>query len=134
MKRFRRRILDASNGPTTFIAPTAKIVGHISGQGPYIFCGTVEGDCEIDGPLTLAEGSHWIGTLKATDVVVAGTVDGDVIATQRVEIASTARVNGSLSGHSIAVAEGAVIEGDIRVATGTDPVRFQEKRQPEDAD
>lgn len=131
MNRFKRRIRDAADGPTTFIAAEAKITGTISGKGPYIFCGTVEGDCDIDGTLTLAAGGRWIGTLKGTDVVVAGTVDGDVIATQRVEIASTAHVNGSLSGHSIAVAEGAVIEGDIRVSSGRDPVTFQEKRQPE---
>lgn len=133
MNRFKRRIRDASGGPTTFIAPTTKIVGTISGAGPYIFCGTVEGDCDIDGTLTLAEGGQWTGTLKGTDVVVAGTVDGDVIAAQRVEIASTAHVNGSISGHSIAVAEGAVIEGDIRVTSGKEPLTFKEKRGPETA-
>lgn len=132
MTPFKRRIRDNSAGPTTFIAPTTKIVGHIGGQGPYIFCGTVEGDCDIDGTLTLAEGGRWIGTLRGTDVVVAGTVDGDVVARQRVEIAATARINGSLSGHSIAVAEGAVIEGDIKVASGKEPVTFQEKRRAEE--
>jgi hypothetical protein len=35
-----------------------------------------------------------------------------------------------LSGNSIAVAEGAVIEGEIRVMSGDAPVKFQEKRQP----
>ena len=51
-----------------------------------------------------------------------------VVAGQRVEIAGTARVTGSLSGHSIAVAEGAIIEGEIRVMSGDTPVKFQEKR------
>lgn len=133
MNRFRRRIRDGSSGPTTFIAPGTKIVGSLSGPGPYIVCGTVDGDCDIDGALTLADGGHWIGTLKGTDVVVAGTVDGDVVARQRVEIAATARINGSLSGHSIAVAEGAVIEGDIKVASGREPTTFQEKRRAEDS-
>jgi cytoskeletal protein CcmA (bactofilin family) len=78
--------------------------------------------------LTLAAGGRWKGTLKASDIVVAGTVEGDVIAAQRVEILGTARVTGSLSGNSIAVAEGAVIEGEIRVTSGAAPVTFQEKR------
>ncbi len=51
-----------------------------------------------------------------------------MVARQRVEIAGTARVTGSLSGNSIAVAEGAVIEGEIRVTSGAQPVTFQEKR------
>ena len=126
---FKRRIRDSSAGPTTFIAPSTKIVGMISGQGSYVFCGSVEGDCDIDGPLTLAAGGHWKGVLKATDVIVAGTVEGDVVARQRVEIAGTARVSGSLSGNSIAVAEGAVIEGEIKVTNGQPPVTFEEKRQ-----
>ncbi len=127
--KFRRRIQDSSAGPTTYVAPSTKIVGTISGQGSYVFCGTVEGDCDIDGPLTLAEGGRWKGVLKATDIVVAGTVEGDVIARQRVEIAGTARVSGSLAGNSIAVAEGAVIEGEIKVTTGDPPSKFQEKRE-----
>lgn len=127
---FKRRIQDSSAGPTTYIAPSTKIVGTITGQGPYVFCGTVEGNCDINGPLTLAEGGSWKGTLKASDIVVAGTVEGDVVARERVEISGTARVTGSLSGNSIAVAEGAVIEGEIKVTSGTPPVKFQEKRQP----
>jgi cytoskeletal protein CcmA (bactofilin family) len=127
---FKRRIRDSSGGPTTYIAPSTKIVGTISGQGSYVFCGTVEGDCDIDGPLTLAESGHWKGVLKATDIIVAGAVEGDVVARQRVEISGTARVSGSLSGNSIAVAEGAVIEGEIKVTSGEPPVKFQEKRQP----
>ena len=126
---FKRRIRDVPTGPTTFIAPSTTIVGTVGGQGPYVFCGTVEGDCDINGPVTLAEGGRWRGTLKATDVIIAGIVEGDVVARKRVEIAGTARVTGSLSGNSIAVAEGAVIEGEIKVTTGGEPVTYQEKRQ-----
>jgi cytoskeletal protein CcmA (bactofilin family) len=38
-------------------------------------------------------------------------------------------VSGRLSGNSIAVAEGAVIEGEIKVTSGAAPVKFEEKRQ-----
>jgi cytoskeletal protein CcmA (bactofilin family) len=129
MLKLKRRIQDSTNGPTTYVAASTKIVGSISGKGAYVFCGTVEGDCDIDGPLTLAEGGRWKGILKATDIVVAGVVEGDVAAKQRVEILGSARVTGSLSGHSIAVAEGAIIEGEIKVMSGTAPTTFQEKRQ-----
>jgi cytoskeletal protein CcmA (bactofilin family) len=125
---FKRRIQDAS-GPTTYVAASTKIVGTVTGKGAYVFCGTVEGDCDIDGPVTLAAGGSWNGILKATDIVVAGVVEGDVVAKQRVEILGTARITGSLSGHSIAVAEGAIIAGEIKVTSGAAPTTFQEKRQ-----
>lgn len=128
MLNFKRRIQDTA-GPTTYIAATTTIVGTLTGKGAYVFCGAVEGDCDIDGPLTLAAGGRWKGILKATDIVVAGIVEGDVVAKQRVEILGTARITGSLAGNSIAVAEGAIIEGEIKVTSGAEPTTFQEKRQ-----
>jgi len=132
MNPFKRRIQDSTDGPTTYIAPATKIVGTVTGKGVYVFCGTVEGDCDIDGRLTLAEGGHWKGTLRARDVVVAGTVEGDVLAQHRVEISGTAKVTGSLAGNSIAVAEGAVIEGEIKVNSGEKAKNFQEKREAQE--
>ena len=129
MPIFKRRIQDTTNGPTTYVAASTTIVGTIAGKGAYVFCGTIDGDCDIDGPLTLAAGGRWKGVLRATDIVVAGVVEGDVVARQRVEILGTARVTGSLSGNSIAVAEGAIIEGEIKVTSGATPTVFDEKRQ-----
>jgi cytoskeletal protein CcmA (bactofilin family) len=128
MLKLKRRIQDSTNGPTTYVAASTTIVGTVTGKGAYVFCGSVEGDCDIDGPLTLAAGGRWKGTLKATDIVVAGVVEGDVIAKQRVEILGTARITGSLAGNSIAVAEGAIIAGEIKVTSGVAPTTFQEKR------
>jgi cytoskeletal protein CcmA (bactofilin family) len=129
MSPFKRRLRDGTDGPTTYISPSTKIVGTITGDGPYVFCGTIEGDCDINGLMTLAESGRWKGTLRATDVVVSGVVEGDVVARERVEISGTARVSGSLAGHSIAVAEGAVIEGEIKVMSGGASSTFEEKRR-----
>ncbi len=128
MLRRKRRIMDSVPGPTTYITPATRITGHITGAGPYLFAGTVEGDCEIDGPATLAAGGTWKGTMRATDLIIAGAVDGDVVARDRVEVSGTARITGSLSGNSIAVAEGAVIDGEIKVTSDTPPQQFEEKR------
>lgn len=126
---FKRRIRDAASGPATFVTPPTTIVGTITGAGAFVFCGTVEGDCEIDGTVTLARGAQWRGTLAATDVIVAGMVEGDIRARQRVEVVGTARVTGRIVGHSIAIAEGAVIDGEIQVASGEGPLKFHEKRE-----
>lgn len=124
----KRRILDQNQGPTTFIGADTEITGAIKGKGPYIFCGTVEGDCSIEGPVTLAAGGIWRGTMRGEDLIIAGEVEGDVIAAQRVEVSGTAKIAGSLSGHSIAVAEGAIIEGEIKVTSGEPPVHFEDRR------
>jgi len=129
MSIFKRRIHDSTSGPPTFVAPSVRFVGTIAGQGSFVCCGTIEGDCDIDGSLTLALGGRWKGTIKANDIIVGGSVEGNVVARQRIEIGNSARVTGSLSAKSIAVAEGAIIEADIKVTSGEAPVKFQEKRQ-----
>lgn len=126
---FKRRIGDSRAGPMTYVSPATRIVGTIGGQGAYFFSGTVEGDCDIDGSVTLAEGARWKGSMKANDIVIAGSVEGDVIGREKIEVSATARVSGSLLGKSIAVAEGAIIQGEIKVTSGEAPVKFQEKRQ-----
>ncbi|NNC63807.1 MAG: polymer-forming cytoskeletal protein [Gammaproteobacteria bacterium] len=130
---FKRRILDSADGAATFIAPTTKITGTLAGKGSYVFCGEMDGNCDIDGPVTLAAGARWKGTLRASDVIVAGRIDGDVIANHRIEVSETAHIAGSLAGRSIAVAEGAVIEGDIKVTNGSAPQGFKEKRETSEA-
>lgn len=129
MLNFKRRARDTTRGPMTYIAPATRIVGTIAGQGAYFFSGTVEGDCDVVGSLTLAEGGQWKGSIKADDIVVGGIVEGDVVGREKIEVAATARVTGSVSGKSIAVAEGAIIQGDIKVTSGKAPVKFQEKRK-----
>jgi cytoskeletal protein CcmA (bactofilin family) len=46
------------------------------------------------------------------------------------EIRATARLRGALSARSIAVARGAVIEGEMAVTSGQPVVHYEEKRKP----
>ncbi|MEE8157612.1 MAG: polymer-forming cytoskeletal protein [Gammaproteobacteria bacterium] len=129
MARKFRRMLDSSSDPTTFIGEGTRIEGTISGKGNCVVCGEVIGDCDIDGPVTISVTGHWHGTIKASDTIIAGAIDGDVRAEGHLEVASTARINGNVSGAAIAVARGAIIDGRIKVTGDKDDVMsFEEKR------
>jgi cytoskeletal protein CcmA (bactofilin family) len=78
--------------------------------------------------VTLAKKGVWSGTIRADNVIVAGRVKGDIIATGHVEITDTARITGTVSGEAIAVAEGAVVEGVMKTTGRSDPTEFVEKR------
>ena len=127
-----RRLRDAANGPGTLISEGCKINGAISGSGHFMINGSVEGECNIDGSVTLAKNGYWKGTINADSVIVAGTIEGDVIARGRVEISDTANINGTVSGEAIAVAEGAVVQGVMKTTGQADPHAFVEKRQAEE--
>lgn len=123
-----RRIRDRAGGPVTLINQGCRITGLISGTGNYQLSGTVDGDCDLEGTITIHSEGHFAGTVKARHVVVAGQVDGDIVAEGHVEIAASARISGTVTGGAIAVAEGAVVEGVMRTTNHGEPVEFTEKR------
>ena len=96
--------------------------------------GKVNGECDVNGMVTLARGGFWTGVIKAESVIVAGTIDGDIIAAGQVEIADTARISGTVTGEAIAVAEGAVVEGVMQTTGRSKPHEFTEKRRPKGND
>lgn len=126
-----RRLRDKSGGPATLVSAGCKITGQISGDGDFHLSGEIDGDCDLEGTVTLAESGHWRGVIRAGNVIVAGTVDGDIIGLGRIEITSTARIAGTVSGEAIAVAEGAVVEGVMKTTGPAQPLEFVEKRSSE---
>jgi cytoskeletal protein CcmA (bactofilin family) len=126
-----RRLRDRSGGPPTLINEGCKITGLLSGTGDFQISGEVDGDCDLDGTVTLTKSGYWSGTIKAGHVVVAGHVEGDIIADGRVEITSTAKITGTVAGEAIAVAEGAIVEGIMKTTGRSDPTEFVEKRESE---
>jgi cytoskeletal protein CcmA (bactofilin family) len=81
--------------------------------------------------VTLARSGYCKGLLKADSVIVAGTVEGDIVASGQVEINDTAKITGTVSGEAIAVAEGAVVEGVMKTTGRSEPKGFVEKRKEE---
>ncbi len=129
-----RRLMDNAKDSTTFIGEGTRFTGEIKGEGHFVVCGYVDGDCVVDGSLTVAVDGQWKGTINASNIVIAGEVDGDVNARGQVEVAATAKVSGKLTGTSIAVAEGAIIDGSINVTGPSEILSFSEKRTAGDTD
>ena len=126
-----RRLRDRSSGAATLINEGCKISGVISGNGDFMVSGEVDGDCDVQGTVTLANNGLWRGTVKADVVIVSGHVEGDIIAAGNVEITASAKITGTVTGEAIAVAEGAVVEGVMQTTGQADPQEFVEKRNPD---
>jgi len=127
-----RRLQDAARGPGTLISAGCRIEGLLTGAGHFMINGEVEGECDIDGTVTIAKGGYCKGLIKANSVIVAGQVDGDIVANGQVEISNTAKISGTVSGEAIAVAEGAIVEGVMQTTGRKEPQEFVEKRQDDD--
>jgi cytoskeletal protein CcmA (bactofilin family) len=128
----RRRLLDDVAGSPTFLGERSRFVGDITSAGAFVLCGHIKGDGNIEGTLNLAVSGHWEGRVRTRQAVIAGHVTGDLIVDEKLEIGQTAVIRGSVSARMIAIARGAVVDGDITVTSGTPIVRFEERRKAED--
>lgn len=87
--------------------------GELGGQGGIRIEGAYEGDIAVLGLVVVGEQGRLVcRSLRATTVVVAGSVRGDIVA-QRVEIARTGRVWGDVVTESFSTEEGAFLRGQI---------------------
>jgi cytoskeletal protein CcmA (bactofilin family) len=87
--------------------------GELGGQGGVRIEGALEGDIALLGLVVIGEQGRLVcRSLRATTVVVAGSVRGD-IAAQRVEITRTGRVWGDVVTESFSTEEGAFLRGQI---------------------
>ncbi len=125
----RRRVLDAVSGSPTFVGEGTRFVGNVSATGPFVLCGHLKGDGEIDGALNLAVSGHWEGRVHAVQAVIAGHVTGHLSIEEKLEIGQTAVIRGSVTARTVAIAKGAIVDGDISVTSGTPIIRFEEKRK-----
>lgn len=123
-----RRLRDRPSGAATLVNDGCKINGEIGGHGDFLISGEVDGNCDVEGTVTISTNGFWKGSIQANNVIVAGRVEGDIAARGRVEITDTAKIAGTVSGDAIAVAEGAVVEGVMKTTSQAEPIKFVEKR------
>lgn len=128
----RRRFRDRASGAPTLINEGCKISGVITGKGDYQVSGEIDGDCEVDGTVSLTRTGYWNGTINANHVIISGHVEGDIVAAGNVEVSNSARIMGTVTGEAIAVAEGAVVEGQMKTTGKAEPIGFTEKRGSRD--
>jgi cytoskeletal protein CcmA (bactofilin family) len=125
----RRRATDRATSSPTFIGAGTTLTGNLACEGDLIIGGNVIGDSTVRGAFTLSEGARWEGRLSVKNAVIAGEWHGEIIATEKLEIRKSARIRGAVTARSIAVAKGAVIEGEMAVTSGAPIVHYDEKRK-----
>lgn len=79
--------------------------------------GRFEGALEAKGNLSIGEKAQIKATIKGESITVRGTVIGDILATNRVELLATARVTGKVSSPRLTMQDGAVLHGALEMST-----------------
>jgi cytoskeletal protein CcmA (bactofilin family) len=128
MSQQKRRFLDTNSSSPTFIGAKSVFIGNIRGTGQFVVSGEVHGDGELEGALNLSASGSWHGYIQAQQAIVAGTILGGLSVKDKLEIGYTAVIRGKVSARTVAIAKGAIVDGEIEVTSDTPVVEFEEKR------
>lgn len=126
-RKRRRRTLDQVKEYATVIGSGTEFSGSLHGKDNYLVRGYFHGDCDLHGTLVIAPGGRWRGDIVADNVIVGGTVTGNVTARRKLELGPTARIRGDLSSPSVAIAVGALYDGDVHMKQSR-ITRYTERR------
>jgi len=121
---------------STVIGQQTEITGDIAFAGGLHVDGTIRGNviAEVDqiSALTLSEAGRIEGDVRVPNVILNGSVSGDVYASQRVELAPNAKVNGTVYYQLLEMAMGAEVNGQL-VHTEEEPIRMLGYDSPDES-
>jgi cytoskeletal protein CcmA (bactofilin family) len=126
MSWFSRKVRHPSSMRVdTLVGAGTRIHGDIEFGGGLHVDGVVQGNVVsvpgAEASLSVSDSGVIEGAVRVSNVLLNGRVRGDVIATQRLELGSTARVDGNVHYHLIEIALGACINGKlVHVAPGAE--------------
>ena len=106
----------APEGTLSILAAGMRILGDLETAGTIKIDGRIEGSVTGARQVMLGRGGSILGNVVADEVVIGGSVDGNVHATTRLELQSSAIVNGDIETKSIVVLEGARINGSVKMS------------------
>ena len=99
----------------TVIARDDSLSGKLELRGYGQVLGSFSGEIESDGDLLIGPEAHVEADIRGARITVAGLVRGKVIATNRLKITSSGRLEGDAMVGALIVQEGGVHYGVIRV-------------------
>jgi cytoskeletal protein CcmA (bactofilin family) len=107
----------ANARPVAQIGKTIRVEGDITGDEDLIIEGRVEGTVRLEKHrVTVGATGEVQADIEARSILLAGTVRGNLIAAERVEIAAGGRLEGDVLAPRLLMNEGAFVQG--RIETG----------------
>ena len=103
-------------GSTATIGKAVKIVGQIFSKEDLYVDGDLEGTVEaLEHRLTIGPNGSVHAGIKAREVVALGTIQGNVEATEKIEIRKDAKLVGDIKTARIIIEDGAYFKGSIDI-------------------
>lgn len=100
-----------SSGRTALITDQVEIKGTLAFDGPLEFNGIFEGEIISQGTLTIGPEAVIKAEIHAAKVIIRGKVQGNITATESIEVCDNAQLFGDVRTNKFIVAEAALFRG-----------------------
>ena len=110
------------------IGKSVVVKGELSGSEDLYVDGEVEGAISLRGQsLTIGPNGRVSANIEARNVIVHGRIDGNIKASDRVELRKSASLSGDISTARVAIEEGAFFKGSIDIQKAEPAPRLEPK-------
>jgi cytoskeletal protein CcmA (bactofilin family) len=112
------------------IGKSGVVKGELSGSEDLIVDGEVEGSIALRGQtLTVGPNGRVRANIEARNVILHGRLDGDIRASERVDLRKSASLSGNISTSRISIEDGAFFKGGIDIQKGEPAPKTDAKPQ-----
>jgi cytoskeletal protein CcmA (bactofilin family) len=108
----------AVTAQTSVVAHDTTWKGDLVSDGSVHVHGRVEGSIRAKQDIFIAEEADVDATITATNVVIAGLIQGTIRCTDRFEVLPQGRVSGDINAPTLVIHEGAHVTGQFRMENG----------------
>ncbi len=119
--------LPAPGPGVTVFGKSMKIVGEVFSEEDLYVDGELEGKLELRHRVTIGPNGNAHANIHAKEVVVFGTVRGNVEAEERISLRAGASIVGDIKTAGIVIEDGAYFKGGIDISR-VDPVTLSNTR------
>jgi len=108
---------------TAFIGSGHVIKGEVGGEEDLVIRGYVKGKVDLkNNTLTVEKGGRVDGDIIVNELVLRGSVNGDVYAGGKVFVAAEALMRGDITAARISISDGAVFKGSIKMEDSVEKI------------
>lgn len=126
----------SASAQTAAIGPSMSVKGEIRAREELLVDGDVEGLLESQSLLTVGPNGKVRANIKAREVVIYGSVRGDVEVTEKIAIREQGSLIGNIKSAGISIDDGAYFKGSIDIVrpepkVTTKPVKNEPAVEPQ---
>lgn len=102
----------------TIIGPSVKIEGEFQSSGNVMVAGVFIGKLITTQNVRIEASAQIQGDITAREAIIAGTVQGNLTVAEHLSLLSSAKITGDITAGSIAVLQGAQMNGKCAMVSG----------------